>query len=340
MSRHDLVDLLSRLTVHMDEELRALAFQSLQNMTLDFPDWREDVIYGFRSIYATRITNSLRKTAHEQNKIDHLCSVLHLVEAVALVMLCHCRLPPRRVAVHILKETKALLKILVPSCEEDYVSEVIDQCCPLVAEKCLPLLPPAEKAALLSASHIDLQWLTERNSSAWTSGLHDTTEGSNKLSSNLEISENSGLDPCYLDLNPANDNRASLLRPAPVVKKALNERELHLTLWRNYLMFACRIAPPNCNPPSRFIPTELNLSSSPDSITSERSDSRSPNNSSVQVSSLFKQITPLLRSEQADLRDSIVIGLSKVNHLVVKDLMEELVIYIREAIDRKARKCP
>ncbi|GFV46815.1 protein furry homolog [Trichonephila clavipes] len=402
MSRHDLVDLLSRLTVHMDEELRALAFQSLQNMTLDFPDWREDVIYGFvqfmlrevndtfpqlldnalrmllqfltnwKNALTSQSQNSLRKTTHEQNKMDHLCSVLHLVEAVALVMLCHCRLPPRRLAVHILKETKSLLKILVPSCEEDYVSEAIDQCCPLVAEKCLPLLPPAEKAALLSASHIDLQWLTERNSSAWTSGLHDATEGSNKVSSNLEISENSGLDPwcvcllgfidnstllkrcptavahswlivysrittlfSYLDLNPVNDNRASLLRPAPVIKKALNERELHLTLWRNYLMFACRIAPPNCNPPIRFMPAELSLSSSPDSVTSERSDSRSPNSSSVQVSSLFKQITPLLRSEQADLRDSIVLGLSKVNHLAVKDLMEELVVYIREAIDRK-----
>ncbi|GFY64535.1 protein furry [Trichonephila inaurata madagascariensis] len=385
----------------MDEELRALAFQSLQNMTLDFPDWREDVIYGFvqfmlrevndtfpqlldnalrmllqfltnwKNALTSQSQNSLRKTTHEQNKIDHLCSVLHLVEAVALVMLCHCRLPPRRLAVHILKETKSLLKILVPSCEEDYVSEAIDQCCPLVAEKCLPLLPPAEKAALLSASHIDLQWLTERNSSAWTSG-HDATEGSNKVSSNLEISENSGLDPwcvcllgfidnstllkrcptavahswlivysrittlfSYLDLNPVNDNRASLLRPAPVIKKALNERELHLTLWRNYLMFACRIAPPNCNPPIRFMPAELSLSSSPDSVTSERSDSRSPNSSSVQVSSLFKQITPLLRSEQADLRDSIVLGLSKVNHLAVKDLMEELVVYIREAIDRK-----
>ncbi|XP_054710198.1 protein furry-like [Uloborus diversus] len=401
MSRHDLVDLLSRLTVHIDEELRALAFQSLQNMTLDFPDWREDVIYGFvqfmlrevndtfpqlldnalcmllqfltnwKNSLSSHSQNSLKKDSREQNKIDHLCSVLHLIEAVALVMLCHCRVSHRRLAVHILKETKSLLKTLVPSCEEDCVTEAIDQCCPLVAEKCLPLLPPAEKAALLSASHIDLQWLTERNSSAWTSGLHDTGEGSNKASSNLEISENSGLDPwcvcllgfidnsnllkrcptavahswpivysrittlfSYLDLNPVSDNRASLLRPT-VVKKALNERENHLTLWRNYLMFACRLAPPNCAPPAHFIVTELSLSSSPDSISSERSDSRSPNNASVQVSSLFKQITPLLRSEQADMRDAIVFGLSKVNHLAVKDLMEELVVYIREAIDRK-----
>ena len=46
MSRSELVDTLSRLTVHTDEELRGLAYQSLQNLVNDFPDWREDVLYG------------------------------------------------------------------------------------------------------------------------------------------------------------------------------------------------------------------------------------------------------------------------------------------------------
>lgn len=46
MSGQELVDLLSRLTVHMDEELCALAFQSLQNLVIDFPEWRQDVVYG------------------------------------------------------------------------------------------------------------------------------------------------------------------------------------------------------------------------------------------------------------------------------------------------------
>lgn len=46
MTGVELVDLLSRLTVHMDEELRALACQSLQTLVLDFPDWRQDVIWG------------------------------------------------------------------------------------------------------------------------------------------------------------------------------------------------------------------------------------------------------------------------------------------------------
>lgn len=46
MTSSELVDLLSRLTVHMDEELRALAYQSLQTLVIDFPDWRNDVIFG------------------------------------------------------------------------------------------------------------------------------------------------------------------------------------------------------------------------------------------------------------------------------------------------------
>ena len=46
MSRGELVDTLDRLTVHSDEELRQLAYQSLQNLINDFPDWREDVLYG------------------------------------------------------------------------------------------------------------------------------------------------------------------------------------------------------------------------------------------------------------------------------------------------------
>ena len=47
MSRSELVDTLSRLTVHNDEELQGLACQGLQNLVVDFPDWREDVLYGF-----------------------------------------------------------------------------------------------------------------------------------------------------------------------------------------------------------------------------------------------------------------------------------------------------
>uniref|UniRef100_A0A8C9W1X0 Furry homolog, like n=1 Tax=Scleropages formosus TaxID=113540 RepID=A0A8C9W1X0_SCLFO len=47
MSRQDLIDLLAKLTIHMDEELRGLAFTTLQALMVDFPEWREDVLSGF-----------------------------------------------------------------------------------------------------------------------------------------------------------------------------------------------------------------------------------------------------------------------------------------------------
>jgi len=42
-----LFELLSRLTIHIDEELRSLAFSSLQLFAFDFPGRREDVVAIF-----------------------------------------------------------------------------------------------------------------------------------------------------------------------------------------------------------------------------------------------------------------------------------------------------
>lgn len=47
----------SRLTIHMDEELRGLAFATLQALMLDFPDWREDVLSGFVYFIVREVTD-------------------------------------------------------------------------------------------------------------------------------------------------------------------------------------------------------------------------------------------------------------------------------------------
>lgn len=99
-------------------------------------------------------------------------------------MLCNIRLSPRRLSVHILKDTKILLKTL--GCSEDQaVIDVIDRCCPQVLEKCLPVLPAAEKAAAQAVSTIDLQWLADRNAGIWTSGVHE--DGSLKNGSTFSL---------------------------------------------------------------------------------------------------------------------------------------------------------
>lgn len=58
MTGHELVDLLARLTVHMDEELRGLAYQSLLTLVIDFPDWRQDVIHGFAQFLARDVADT------------------------------------------------------------------------------------------------------------------------------------------------------------------------------------------------------------------------------------------------------------------------------------------
>ncbi|XP_037907815.1 protein furry isoform X6 [Hermetia illucens] len=75
------------------------------------------------------------------------------------------------------------------------------------------------------------------------------------------------------------------------------------------------------------------LGSSPDSLNADRSDKSAIGSASPLA--LYKLVVPLLRCEVADVRDAAVNALGMINHDALKDLMEEFVIYIREAVDRK-----
>lgn len=47
-----------RLTVHMDDELRLIAQNSLQSLLLDFPDWREDVLFGYTNFLLREVQDT------------------------------------------------------------------------------------------------------------------------------------------------------------------------------------------------------------------------------------------------------------------------------------------
>lgn len=248
ISQSELVDLLARCTVHMDEELSGLACQSLQTLVRDFPDWRQDVIQGFTqflsrdvndtfhhlldnglrmlqillntwkmalekvpppiqniktvvipatqqsadviSTYATTSTlgtiatvisakdsgylssqlqqqhsigttstnssvnsnsgihghhhhptsSSGTSMSNEGKKMEiPITTTLNLVEGFALVILCNYRPAPRRLAVHILKEVKCIMKLLaLPETEPPPLIDVMDKCCPKV---CIVICP-------------------------------------------------------------------------------------------------------------------------------------------------------------------------------------------------------
>ncbi|XP_030765953.1 protein furry isoform X3 [Sitophilus oryzae] len=412
MTSSELVDLLSRLTVHMDEELRGLSCCSLQSLVVDFPEWRQDVLWGLTQFVAkdildtfpqlmdhglkmiltllcawksaltnTPLNNTLRVAKDysdmksstpdpnltkktDVGKSEPLSSVLHYAEALALVVLCNYRQTSRRLSVLILKEVKSLLKIL--NCSDNVpVIDVLDQNCGAVLERCLSLVPVAEKTAIQAVTNIDFQWLADRNSSTWTVGLVD--EGSNKSQGTYNfnvidpwsvclfgfLEKDKLINSCpmmtihswpivfnrlnalysVVDPTPLNDNRASLLRSATAVKKPPTERDAYMHLWKNYITFAFKVVPLISNPIIRCASPDLSLSSSPDSLSQEKNDPKFAAN--VSPTALYKLVVPHLRCEVTDIRDSAVYAAGHINDTALRDLLEELTVYIREAVDKK-----
>lgn len=144
------------------------------------------------SSYASSASQMTQSTAESHRKTvveQPLMTTLHLVEGLALVTLCNTRSYPRKLAVHILKEVKNLTRQLsVPEGEPSLV-DVIDKICPqLMMERCLPSLPQTERAAVLSANVIDLQWISERTNGVWTVGHTEDSTRASTLSLNATMS--------------------------------------------------------------------------------------------------------------------------------------------------------
>ncbi|KAF8358500.1 sax-2, partial [Pristionchus pacificus] len=152
MTPIELVDMLTRISIHIDDDLREMSAQTLQNLVAEFPEWREHVVQACLNLLITQLTDNypvvldmaLRlliqivttwrnraviekkkedEEANERRKnggsppvpplyVVNYPSVLHAIEGFALVMLCQTRPGPRRVAVQIMKECKTILETL------------------------------------------------------------------------------------------------------------------------------------------------------------------------------------------------------------------------------------
>ncbi|XP_041054324.1 protein furry homolog-like isoform X1 [Carcharodon carcharias] len=203
MSRAELVELLARLTIHMDEELRGLAFTTLQALMVDFPDWREDVLSGFVSfivrevndVHPTLLDNSVKMLVQlinhwKQAVQSHMkgqdlqravpngaaqtlplerspySSVFHAAEGFALVVLCSCRPATRRLAVNILREIRTLFTALgVSKGDEELAIDVMDRLSPSILESFIHLTGADQTNLLYCPNGIDLQALAEWSSS-------------------------------------------------------------------------------------------------------------------------------------------------------------------------------
>lgn len=70
------------------------------------------MLLQFLNTWKNSLTTSLGGPSQRSKmkfRIDPSPNVLHYVEGFGLVMLCNCRLSPRRLAIHLLKEVKCLL---------------------------------------------------------------------------------------------------------------------------------------------------------------------------------------------------------------------------------------
>ena len=56
MELPDIFDLLSRMTAHVDSEIRHLSLKSLQQFIIDFPDRREDIIAIYIKFILTKVS--------------------------------------------------------------------------------------------------------------------------------------------------------------------------------------------------------------------------------------------------------------------------------------------
>ncbi|XP_053543375.1 protein furry homolog isoform X2 [Ictalurus punctatus] len=71
MTKPELVDLLARLTIHMDDELRLIAQNSLQSLLLDFSDWREEVLLGYSGFLLREVQDTQQSLLHSSIKLLH-----------------------------------------------------------------------------------------------------------------------------------------------------------------------------------------------------------------------------------------------------------------------------
>uniref|UniRef100_A0A7N5ZQE6 Furry homolog, like n=1 Tax=Anabas testudineus TaxID=64144 RepID=A0A7N5ZQE6_ANATE len=365
MSRQDLIELLAKLTIHMDEELRGLAFTTLQALMVDFPEWREDVISGFvyfivrevTDVHPTLLDNAVKmllqlisQWKQSSNKShdaqgsssghslslerNHPLGVLHLVEGLALVVLCSCRPATRKLAVNILKEVRAL-----------HASLGIGKTNLLYCPSGIDLQTLAE----WSSSPISHQFDVVSPSHIWV--FAHVTQGQDPwvISFSSYLRQDHLPKHCPTALNYAwmfAYTRLQLLSPqidinSPINAKkvnSLNTSDSYIGLWRNYLILCCSSASSSSSISSssstsgsvRCSPPET-LASTPDSGYSY--DSKIVGTPSP--SSLFKHIVPMMRSESMDITESLVLGLGRTIPMAFRELMEELNPIIKEALERR-----
>uniref|UniRef100_A0A4W4HA29 Furry homolog a (Drosophila) n=1 Tax=Electrophorus electricus TaxID=8005 RepID=A0A4W4HA29_ELEEL len=341
MTKLELIDLLSRLTIHMDDELRLIAQNSLQSLLVDFPDWWEEVLLGYNGFLLREVPDTHQALLDSsiklllqlltQWKLALLASsrsprlsgersppavALHALEGLALVLLCSCHITTRKLAVAILREVRLLL--LTAGHAERPLLDVLDQVSPVVLET-------FAHASLPTSQRADLQWLVEWN------GTLQCCPGDVHSPSRVWVVAQVAREPWALCLYsllrqehvPRHCSTAlshawacaftRLQMLTPLVDNPANAKKTsavglgdsHVALWRNYLILCFGAAKPS-------IVSLGHLRASTPEIITPASDCGGAFDSKVagtpSVSWLLKQLVPFMRSENLEITDALALG--------------------------------
>ncbi|KAJ3589236.1 hypothetical protein NHX12_010082 [Muraenolepis orangiensis] len=360
MSKPELIDLLSRLTIHMDDELRLISQNSLQSLLLDFSDWREDVLFGYTHFLlrevqdthqglqdssvklllqlltqwrlALQLQGKTRRGADSSPRLPDRSphgSVLHAVEGLALLLLCSCQTSTRKLAVGVLREIRCLFTALGHAEDDDKpMIEIMDQLSPAVMD---------------SFVHVAVSdsWLVE-----WTARLVSSSYDV-KSPSHVWIFAQCVKDPWALCLHsflrqehlpkhcpialgyawPYAFTRLQLLLPLVDPNSPVNAKKTNTAgSSESYIplwrnyLILCL----GVAKPSIMSPGHLRASTP--EITATTPDG------SVAYDN---KLVPLMRAESLEITEALVLGFGRTNALVFRELVEELHPLMKEALERR-----
>ncbi|XP_076807227.1 protein furry homolog-like isoform X2 [Clavelina lepadiformis] len=378
MSHTDLFEMLSRLTIHIDEELRSLAFASLHSFAQDLPEQREDVVATFVSFILKQVTDThhlLLDTAlrhlvqlitgwrnksnvpyqstsfasrHRTGKVSEIherknsfSPLINHLQGFALVLLCNNRSVTRKLACLLLKEVKTLARTLnCNKLEEDLCIDALDRLCPetanevivkqevthnLSSAECRNVLAVASKCDIIALVECSSSWCQHNNVDVWTSFI-----ASFMKPHRLPTSCPSTVEYSWFNIYTRLMQLWQHVDPIQSSKKGASvsgSSDTMLSLWTNYLVYACRSAPTNVT----IMKKQLSAipAGTPDWLVSLSRDS---DRIAATPSSFFQRLITLLRGENSSgLKDTAVVGLGSTSAVAFPDLMNELHTVFHEA---------
>ncbi|CAF0877343.1 unnamed protein product [Brachionus calyciflorus] len=187
---NELVDILTRLTIHLDDELKFTSFQTLKTLVSEYPNWRKFIFIGFTSFILKEISdmfpklienalkmliqllNTWKNSTSLNTNLDECCKILFHLEGFSLFTLCHSNIQRRRYALLILKECKQIgesTKCFKIYPHHNYVIDILD----LASIQCMKSLHLQCFNSNLTTSNIkpDLGYLIDQ-SSLWDSCIN------------------------------------------------------------------------------------------------------------------------------------------------------------------------